>query len=175
MVDEEPNQSNRRAAERQATGQLTTLTSLLAGFAFAWFTSLIDKEHPTLFSLVVLVVTALTILLLLLASIVGALLTIASEITSREVPLRRAEALWGATTKSGILLFVATVALLPYRVSLPGHHLFDSGSSNGCDSRHDLGLDSEVFASAEPRGTSRLSRACRSVSIRSSRSTAPPA
>jgi hypothetical protein len=55
-----------------------------------------------------------------LASIVGALLTIASEIAIREGPLHRAEALWVVATKGGILLFLATVALLPYRVSFVG-------------------------------------------------------
>src|SRR5262245_10309547 len=60
-TDEKPGQDDRRAVERQATTQLTTLTSLLAGFGFLWFTSLVDKELLTPFSLVVLVVTALTI------------------------------------------------------------------------------------------------------------------
>ena len=57
-IDEKPGQGDRRAVERQATTQLTTL---LAGFGFLWFTSLVDKELLTPFSLVVLVVTALTI------------------------------------------------------------------------------------------------------------------
>ena len=104
--------------ERQATTQLTTLTSLLAGFGFLWFTSLVDKE--LLISLVVLVVTALTISVLVLASIVGALLTIASDIAIREGPLHRAEALWVVATKSGILLFLTSIGLLPYRVSFVG-------------------------------------------------------
>jgi len=43
-TDEEPGQGDRRVVERQATTQLTTLTSLLAGFGFLWFTSLVDKE-----------------------------------------------------------------------------------------------------------------------------------
>jgi hypothetical protein len=43
-IDEKPGQGDRRAVERQATTQLTTLTSLLAGFGFLWFTSLVDKE-----------------------------------------------------------------------------------------------------------------------------------
>src|SRR5262249_15073510 len=73
-TDEKPGQDDRRAVERQATTQLTTLTSLL-----------------TPFSLVVLVVPPLTIVVLVLASIVGALLTIASEIAIREGPLHRAE------------------------------------------------------------------------------------
>lgn len=119
-IDEKPGQGDRRAVERQATTQLTTLTSLLAGFGFLWFTSLVDKELLTPFSLVVLVVTALTIFVLVLASIVGALLTIASEIAIREGPLHRAEALWVVATKGGILLFLTTVALLPYRVSFVG-------------------------------------------------------
>ena len=59
-TDEKPGQDDRRAVERQATAQLTTLTSLLAGFGFLWFASLVDKELLTPFSLVVLVVTALT-------------------------------------------------------------------------------------------------------------------
>src|SRR5262249_700841 len=42
-TDEKPGQDDRRAVERQATAQLTTLTSLLAGFGFLWFTSLVDK------------------------------------------------------------------------------------------------------------------------------------
>jgi hypothetical protein len=54
----------------------------------------VDKELPTLFSLVLLVVTVLTIFVLVLASIVGAMHTIASEITIREGPLRQATALW---------------------------------------------------------------------------------
>ena len=120
MADDKPDQSDRRAVERQATSQLTTLTSLLAGFAFAWLTSLVDKEHSTLFPLVILIVTALTIFVLLVASIVGALLTVASEVAVREGPLRRAEALWVVTTKGGTLLFLGAVALLPYRVSLVG-------------------------------------------------------
>src|SRR5262244_1450809 len=117
-TDEKPGQGDRRAVERQATTQLTTLTSLLAGFGFLWFTSLVDKELLTPFSLVVLV--SLTIFVLVFASIVGALLTIASEIAIREGPLHRAEALWVVATKGGILLFLTTVALLPYRVSLIG-------------------------------------------------------
>ena len=117
---ERPDEANRRAAESQATIQLTTLTSLLAGFLFDWFTSLVDKDLSTPFSLVVLVVTVLTIFVLVLASIVGALLTIASEITVREGPLRGAEALWVISTKGGILLFFTTIALLPYRVSIVG-------------------------------------------------------
>ena len=117
-TDEKSHQGeDRRAVERQATTQLTTLTSLLAGFGFAWFTGLVDKELSTPFSLVILVATALTIFILLLSSIVGALLTIASEIAIREGPLRRAEILWVAATKGGILLFLTTIALLPYRVS----------------------------------------------------------
>src|SRR6516225_7555426 len=117
---ERPDEANRRAAESQATIQLTTLTSLLAGFLFDWFTSLVDKDLSTPFSLVVLVVTVLTIFVLVLASIVGALLTIASEISVREGPLRGAEALWVVSTKGGILLFLTTIALLPYRVSIVG-------------------------------------------------------
>jgi hypothetical protein len=101
-TDEKPGHDDRRAVERQATTQLTTLTSLLAGFGFLWFTSLVDKELLTPFSLVVLVVTALTIFVLVLASIIGALLTIASEIAIREGPLHRAEALWVVATKGGI-------------------------------------------------------------------------
>jgi hypothetical protein len=62
----------------------------------------------------------LAIFVLVLASIVGALLTIASALAIREGPLRRAEILWAAATKWGILLFLANVALLPYRVSLVG-------------------------------------------------------
>src|SRR5262245_48617921 len=119
-TDEKPGQDDRRAVERQATTQLTTLTSLLAGFGFLWFTSLVDKELLTPFSLVILIVTALTIFVLLLASIVGALLTIASEIAIREGPLRRAETLWVVATKGGILMFLTTIALLPYRVSMVG-------------------------------------------------------
>ena len=106
--------------ESQATIQLTTLTSLLAGFLFDWFTSLVDKDLSTPLSLVILVVTVLTIFVLVLASIVGALLTIASEITVREGPLRGAEALCVVSTKGGILLFLTTIALLPYRVSIVG-------------------------------------------------------
>ena len=117
---EKPDEANRRAAESQATIQLTTLTSLLAGFLFDWFTSLVDKDLSAPFSLVILVVTVLTIFVLVLASIVGALLTIASEITVREGPLRGAEALWVISTKGGILLFFTTIALLPYRVSIVG-------------------------------------------------------
>ena len=117
---ENPDQPQRRAVESQATVQLTTLTSLLAGFLFDWFTSLVDKNLSTPFSLVILVVTVMTILVLVLASIVGALLTIASEITVREGPLHGAEALWVISTKGGILLFLTTIALLPYRVSIVG-------------------------------------------------------
>jgi hypothetical protein len=105
-----------RAVETQASSQLTTLTSVLAGFGFAWFALLVDKESPSPFTVVIVVVSALTIFALVLASIVGALLTIASEITAREGPLRRAEVLWMGATKGGLLLFLATVGLLPYRV-----------------------------------------------------------
>jgi hypothetical protein len=70
-AEEKQDQSDRQAVERQATTQPTTLTSLLAGFLFDWFTSLVDNELSTPFSLVVLVVTVLTILVLVLASIVG--------------------------------------------------------------------------------------------------------
>jgi hypothetical protein len=119
-ADEKPNESGRRALEGQATLQLTTLTSLLAGFLFDWLTSLVDKELSTPFSLALLVVTVLTILVLVLASIVGALLTIASEIAIREGPLRNAQTLWVLATKAGIFLFLITIALLPYRVSLVG-------------------------------------------------------
>jgi len=119
-TDEEPGQGDLRVLERQATTQLTTLTSLLAGFGFLWFTSLVDKELLTPFSLIVLVVTVLTILVLVLASIIGALLTIASEVVIREGPLHRAETLWVVATKGGILLFLTTIALLPYRVSFVG-------------------------------------------------------
>ena len=115
---ENSNLADRRGVEREASAQLTTLTSLLAGFGFAWFTTLAGNETSTLFSLVVLVVTALAIFVLVLASIVGALLTIASALAIREGPLRRAETLWVAATKWGILLFLANVALLPYRVSI---------------------------------------------------------
>jgi hypothetical protein len=114
---ENSNLADRRGVEREASAQLTTLTSLLAGFG-AWFTTLAGNETSTLFSLVVLVVTALAIFVLVLASIVGALLTIASALAIREGPLRRAETLWVAATKWGILLFLANVALLPYRVSI---------------------------------------------------------
>jgi hypothetical protein len=117
---EKPDEPQRRAVESQATIQLTTLTSLLAGFLFDWLTSLVDKDLSTPFSLVILVVTVLTILILVLASIVGALLTIASETTVREGPLHGAEALWVISTKGGILLFLTTIALLPYRVSIVG-------------------------------------------------------
>jgi hypothetical protein len=58
-------------------------TSLLAGFGFAWFTTMVDKEHPGPFTLIVFVVTALTIFVLLLASIIGALLTIARSAVVR--------------------------------------------------------------------------------------------
>src|SRR5215470_453125 len=75
---ENSNLADRRGVEREASAQLTTLTSLLAGFGFAWFTTLAGNETSTLFSLAVLVVTALAIFVLVLASIVGALLTIAS-------------------------------------------------------------------------------------------------
>ena len=115
-----PDNVSRRAVESQATVQLTTLTSLLAGFLFDWFTTLVDKDISTPLSLVVLTGTVLTICVLVLASIVGALLTIASEVTVREGPLRGAEALWVIATKGGILLFLTTVALLPYRVSIVG-------------------------------------------------------
>ena len=119
-ADGMPNQDDRRAVERQATTQLTTLTSLLAGFGFAWFTSLVDKELSTALSLAILIVTVLTILVLVLASIVGGLLTIASEFAIREGPLRRAETLWVVTTKSGIFLFMVMIAMLPFRASLVG-------------------------------------------------------
>jgi hypothetical protein len=117
-ASQNPGLAERRGLEREASAQLTTLTSLLAGFGFAWFTTLAGNEASTLFSLVVLLVTALAIFLLVLASIVGALLTIASAVAIREGPLRRAETLWVAATKWGILLFLANVALLPYRTSL---------------------------------------------------------
>jgi hypothetical protein len=119
-ASENSNLAERRGVEREASTQLTTLTSLLAGFGFAWFATISGSEPSTLFSVVVLVVTALAIFVLVLASIMGALLTIASGLATREGPLRRAETLWVAATKWGILLFLANVALLPYRVSLVG-------------------------------------------------------
>ena len=119
-ASENSNLANRRGVERDASAQLTTLTSLLAGFGFAWFTTLAGNETSTLFSLAILVVTALAIFVLVLASILGALLTIASGLAIREGPLRRAETLWVAATKWGILLFLANVALLPYRMSFVG-------------------------------------------------------
>jgi hypothetical protein len=119
-LSENSNLAERRGVEREASAQLTTLTSLLAGFGFAWLTTLAGNETPTVFSLVVLVVTALAIFVLVFASIVGALLTIASALAIREGPLRRAETLWVVATKWGILLFLANVALLPYRMSLVG-------------------------------------------------------
>jgi hypothetical protein len=112
--------AERRAVERQATSQLTTLTSLLAGFGFTYFTTLVSAELSTAFAFTVLVVTTLAIFVLLIASIVGALLTIASETVIREGPLRRAETLWILATKWGILLFLFNIAILPYRVSLIG-------------------------------------------------------
>jgi hypothetical protein len=116
MGDTKRNAAENRAVETQASSQLTTLTSVLAGFSFAWFAMLVDKESPSPLTVVIVVMSALTIFALVLASIVGALLTIASEITAREGPLRRAEALWVGATKGGLLLFLATVGLLPYRV-----------------------------------------------------------
>jgi hypothetical protein len=116
MADTNVDSGERRAVERQVSSQLTTLTAVLAGFGFAWFAILVDKENPSPFTVAVVVVSALTIFVLVLASIVGSLLTIASEIAAREGPLRRAEVLWVATTKGGLLLFLATVGLLPYRV-----------------------------------------------------------
>jgi hypothetical protein len=116
MADTKLNKGERRAVESQASGQLTTLTSVLAGFGFAWFAILVDKERAAPFTVVIVVLSALTIFVLVLASVLGALLTIASEITAREGPLRRAEILWVGATKGGLLLFLATVGLLPYRV-----------------------------------------------------------
>jgi hypothetical protein len=84
VAGDKPHQSDRQAVERQATTQLTTLTSLLAGFGFAWFTSLVDKDLSTPFALAILVVTALTILVLVLASIVGGLLTVAPTAICRD-------------------------------------------------------------------------------------------
>ena len=159
-TDEKPGQDDRRAVERQATAQLTTLTSLLAGFGFLWFTSLVDKELLTPFSLVVLVVTALTISVLVLASIVGALLTIASEIAIREGPLHRAEALWVVATKSGILLFLTSIGLLPYRVSFVGgvicSILAAGGMVTGADNGFEKSLDeSTVDLNKNQDGTRR--------------------
>jgi NhaP-type Na+/H+ or K+/H+ antiporter len=116
MGETKHNGGEPRAVETQASSQLTTLTSVLAGFGFAWFALLVDKESPSPLTVVIVVVSALTIFALVLASIVGALLTIASEITARDGPLRRAEVLWVGATKGGLLLFLATVGLLPYRV-----------------------------------------------------------
>jgi hypothetical protein len=62
-TSESSNLADRRGVEREASAQLTTLTSLLAGFGFAWFTTLAGNETSTVFSLVVLVVTALAIFL----------------------------------------------------------------------------------------------------------------
>jgi len=117
MDSEQPRLGDHRVVERQATSQLTTLTSLLAGFAYLSFTSLVDREISTGFSFVILIVTALTILVLVLASTVGALLTITSEIAAR-TGLRWTETLWVVATKAGILLFLTTIALQPYRISL---------------------------------------------------------
>jgi hypothetical protein len=65
MEENEKLPVDQRAVERQATRQLTTLTSLLSGFAFLWFTTLVDREHPDALSLVILVETVLVILVLL--------------------------------------------------------------------------------------------------------------
>jgi hypothetical protein len=116
MGNTKRNGGERRALESQASSQLTTLTSVLAGFGFAWFAILVDKERPSPFTVVIVIVSALTVFVLVLASIVGSLLTIASNITAREGPLRRVEVLWTGTTKAGLLLFLTTVGLLPYRV-----------------------------------------------------------
>src|SRR5262249_13734116 len=67
MGDTQLNGGERRALERQASSQLTTLTSVLAGFGFAWFAILVDKEHPSPFTVVIVVVSALTIFLLVVA------------------------------------------------------------------------------------------------------------
>jgi hypothetical protein len=80
MAETNVDGGERRAVERQVSSQLTTLTSVLAGFGFAWFAILVDKENPSPFTVAVVVVSALTIFVLVLASIVGPLLTIASEI-----------------------------------------------------------------------------------------------
>jgi hypothetical protein len=116
MGNTKRNGGERRALESEASSQLTTLTSVLAGFGFAWFAILVDKERPAPFTVVIVVVSALTIFVLVLASVVGSLLTIASNITAREGPLHRVEALWTGATKGGLVLFLATVGLLPYRV-----------------------------------------------------------
>jgi hypothetical protein len=151
-ASENSNLADRRGVEREASAQLTTLTSLLAGFGFGWFTTLAGNETPTLFSLAILVVTALAILVLVLASILGALLTVASGLAIREGPLRRAEILWVAATKWGILLFSCERGF----AALPGEFcgradLFDIGGCDGGRGIFGMGLDSTgVFAARAP-------------------------
>jgi hypothetical protein len=109
--------TERRIGEQQATMQLTTLTSLLAGFAFAWFIAQIDKRDSTWLHLIATIETALTIFVLLLTSIMGALLSIASEAGPCAGSLIRAEALWILATKVDVLLFLVAVAMLSFRGS----------------------------------------------------------
>jgi hypothetical protein len=105
------------AIEKQASTQLTTITSFLAGFVFASFTLLITTAHQGLLFQAVFVVTALTMSVLVAASIIGALLTIASEKRKRTGQLSKIEIFWIVLIVAGIVLFLADIGLLAFLVN----------------------------------------------------------
>jgi hypothetical protein len=101
--------------------QLTTLTSVLAGFTFNWLVNLALPPEAPLASQLALVAAAGTLCVLVVASVQGALLSIASEIRERHGPLRRLEAVWATTTKAGLVLSLVNAGLLGFRAGVvPG-------------------------------------------------------
>jgi hypothetical protein len=110
-------QRDQKKIEQQATTQLTTITSLLAGFGFTGFTLLLTIVKEGKFFRVVFVSTAVTIFILVAASISGAILNIATEIKERTGNLNKAENIWLALSIIGIVLFIADVALFTFLLS----------------------------------------------------------
>jgi hypothetical protein len=113
-----PKPSARRAIERQASAQLTTLTSVLAGFTFNWLVSLARPAEAQFPSQLALVVAAGTLCVLVVASVQRALLTIASGFRERHRPLRRLEFVWATATKAGLVLFLVNAGLLGFHAGV---------------------------------------------------------
>jgi hypothetical protein len=90
------------------------LTSVLAGFTFNWLVSLARPPEAHLPSQLALVVAVATLCVLVVASVQGALLTIASEFRERHGPLRRLEVAWATTTKAGLVFFLVNAGLLGF-------------------------------------------------------------
>ena len=100
--------------EKQVPSQLTTVTSLLAGFTFASLTVLITNAKPGILYQAVYIMAAVTVFNLVIVSIVGALLRVAYDMCKRSAALARIEVFWGLGSILGIVLFLATVALLSF-------------------------------------------------------------